>query len=67
MGEAAPPCLDCGEPLTVAPFAAAYNGAGFSSCYLCPFCRTHRYKSEAHALARVRAGFQKREAVTHGN
>lgn len=55
-----PPCLDCGEPLTRAPLGPAYpKDAIWSSCYLCPFCRTHRYKSEAQALARCVAGLER--------
>lgn len=53
-----PPCLDYKEPLTTHPASDAYGPALLqSACYLCPFCRTHRYKSEAHALARGLSGF----------
>lgn len=52
-----PPCLDCRAPLTTHPASEAYGPAFlWSACYLCPFCRKHRYKSEAHALARCQAG-----------
>lgn len=55
-----PPCLDCGAPLTRAPLGPAYPAdAIWSSVYLCPFCRTHRYKSEAHAWARCSAALEK--------
>lgn len=60
---ASPPCLDCGKPLIVAPFSDQYpKGTAFSSCYLCPFCRTHRYASEAAALARCRAGLDRQRS-----
>lgn len=52
-----PPCLDCGKALTRAPMSDAYpKDAMWSSCYLCPFCRTNRYRNEAQALARCVAG-----------
>jgi hypothetical protein len=55
-----PPCLDCKAPLTESPASEAYGTEVlFSACYLCPFCRTHRYKSEAHAMARCRAGLER--------
>jgi hypothetical protein len=58
-----PPCLDCGEPLTTHPGSDKYPGFNFSNIYLCPFCRTHRYRSEAAALARCQAGLEKRRAA----
>lgn len=58
-----PPCLDCGVPLTRAPMGPAYPPeAIWSSVYLCSFCRTNRYKNEAHALARCVAGLARRRA-----
>lgn len=56
-----PPCLDCGEPLTAHPNSTKYPpGTQSSAIYLCPFCRTHRYTSEAAALARCQAGLWQR-------
>ena len=58
MGE--PPCIDCGEPLMVPPHAKAYKaiGAKWSACYVCPRCRP-RYRTEAGAMSRVRAHFER--------
>ena len=54
------PCLDCREPISDGVGSDKYPpDAQWSRCYLCAFCRTHRYKSEAHAIARVRAAFEK--------
>lgn len=63
---ASPTCLDCRDPLTVHPASEVYRqiGADFSAIYLCPFCRQHRYKSEAHAMARIRASFERAQATT---
>lgn len=57
---AVPECFDCKTPLTRAPMGPAYpDGAVWSSVYLCPFCRTHRYRNERHAMARVLAGLER--------
>lgn len=59
-----PPCLDCRKPLTRAPMGPAYpRDAELSSVHLCPFCRTNRYTSEAHAIARCLAGLERRRMV----
>lgn len=63
-----PVCLDCLEPLTDWVGSSKYPpSAGFSRIYLCVFCRTHRYKSEAHALARCQAGFARARAGQGGD
>jgi hypothetical protein len=55
-----PICLDCREPLRDGVLSGRYpTGAFWSRCYLCVFCRTHRYKSEAHAISRCRAAFER--------
>lgn len=57
-----PVCLDCGTAAMGGVGSDKYPKAAFwSRCYLCAFCRTHRYKSEAHAIARVRAAFERAE------
>lgn len=58
-----PPCFDCLEPISDHPMSKKYPpGADWSRCYLCAVCR-HRYKTEAHASARIRAGLARREAA----
>jgi hypothetical protein len=60
-----PVCLDCREPLRDGVLSKRYPpGAMWSRCYLCVFCRTHRYKSERHAIARCRAAFERWAEVT---
>ena len=60
MSHTDPPCLDCRQPIKEHVRSSKYpKGAAWSACYLCAFCRTNRYKSEAHAIARVRAAFEK--------
>lgn len=52
-----PPCLDCREPIEDGLGSSKYpTDAKFSRCYLCAFCRTHRYTNEHSALSRCRAG-----------
>ena len=60
------PCLDCAAPLPALTSPDYPPDALFSKCYLCPFCRKHRYTSEAHALARCRAGLPKRFPERYG-
>lgn len=58
-----PPCLDCREPIADAVRSDGYpEKAQWSRCYLCAFCRTHRYRSERHAMARIWAGFERARA-----
>ncbi len=57
-------CLDCEQPIQDGVASDEYPAdAEWSRCYLCALCRTHRYRTEAQAMARCEAGLARRNLL----